>query len=763
MTPGKTKIRFLLVVALLAIPSLCFGWLFLAQSQKAITFAEQELAGIQYLRSIVPLFVDLGETHSPQEMQSLSAFEAMRAQMDVRFESGLLSEAVVNAFHRSPSNPESVRFALLALINRVSDTSNLTIDPELDSYYLMQTMVFHAPQLMSSLDALSNVMAANQAVPVELSQSASSIFVETVRLEDAAEDLRRAYTRALSSNLDGSLERKLSTKVETAMRAVHKLSIAGHRLRASILDGTAANGSQVYGTGAADEKSSVIAAWSTMGDNLERLVSKRLETLKGKRNIALGFSSIAAIVVFFMGLGVFRSLLVEMDEQIVFLAHHDAMTKLKNRAAFSQAMMAVLSESGSTAPFAVHAIDLDGFKFVNDTFGHHAGDEVLQATALRLLDIAGPDDVIGRRGGDEFVALQRNVETSATAEAFAARIVNVLNAPFQMDGKTISLSASVGSSISGAHGDTEIRLMQSADLALYAAKKMGKDQACLFSAAMEIEQRRVSALDTRVRNAVRDMDFSLAYQPQYAPDGHQITGFEALLRLTDLDGSPISPVLFIPVLERLGLIGEMGSWVLKQACSTAAGWPEEIVVAVNVSPLQFAKGQLTSEISQALRETGLPPQRLQLEITESAILDDTEIVLKELNDIKALGVSIAMDDFGTGYSSLSSLWRFPFDKIKIDKSFLSNRSERGHLALNTVRSIVALAHSLSMSVTVEGVETQAQAALMAELKCDQLQGFYFSKPIPEVQLAAFILNNFLVSARVAADISPATARLKNSV
>jgi len=749
MNARITKYRFLLVVILLAAPSIVFGWLFVSQSQKAITFASDEKAGIQYLRAVIPLFADLDGPRVSSERKNLATFDAIRAEMDPRFGSALLSEAVITALKRPSTDPEAVRYALLTLMAAVSDSSHLTIDPEIDSYYLIQTMVFQTPRVMSSIDALSQTMAVNQAVPEELSQNATSVFLETMRLEDALADMRQTYKRALAANPDGSLERKLSTKMELAMRSIHLMSISGHRVRASLLNGHSQNGEVFVATDGKAEKDLAIQAWNSMGDNLERLIQQRLESLRKNRNLALWLSSIAAVVVFFIGLSVFRSHIVELDEKIVFLAHHDAMTQLKNRVAFSDEMSELVEKiQADGGGFAIHAIDLDGFKAVNDTLGHQVGDQVLQAVASRLLALASNGDIIGRRGGDEFVVLQ-NGYTAGSVNAFSQRILKAMREPIVIDGKPVSLSASVGTSIFGHHGESETKLIQAADIALYEAKRLGKDQACLFSATMEVEQRRKSELEERVREAVDLQEYSLAYQPQYSSDGSRITGFEALLRLNDKDGQPISPVEFIPVLEALGLIGEVGRWVLLQACKTATGWLPDVTIAVNVSPLQFAKTQLVADVLAALLASGLSPERLQVEITESAVLDDTDTVLGELNELKALGISVAMDDFGTGYSGLSSLWKFPFDKIKIDKSFLSDRTIRGRDALDMVGSIINFAHALSMSVTVEGVETQAQANKMAELHCDQLQGFYFSKPIPEADLPAFILQSF------AAEISKA--------
>jgi diguanylate cyclase (GGDEF)-like protein len=750
MNARMTKYRFLVVVMLLAIPSVVFGWLFVSQSQRAITVATTERAGIEYLRAVIPLFEDLAGGSASTEIDYLTTFNAVSSRMDPRFGSSPLSNVVKGAVTGQSVDPEAVRYALLALISAISDKSGLTIDPEIDSYYLIQTMIFQTPRVIASIDALSQMMSTSQAVPAALSESASSIFLETMRLEDALKGMRQTYKHALAANLDGSLERKLSSKVELAMRSVHLMSISGHRVRASLLDGQFRNSEHFVPTDGKAEKKLVIQAWSAMSDNLERLIKQRLDGLRGERNLALQLSSIAAVVVFFIGLSVFRSLIVELDQKIVFLAHHDAMTRLKNRAAFSAEMSNLINGvQANGGGFAIHAVDLDGFKAINDTLGHHVGDQVLQDVAVRLLALASKGDVVGRRGGDEFVVLQ-NGYTAGSVEAFSRRILKAMRDPLVISDKPVGLSASIGTAIYGHHGDSESKLMQAADFALYEAKRLGKDQACLFDTRMEAEQRQKVALEERVREAAARFEFALAYQPQFSSDGSKITGFEALLRMNDHNGQAVSPVAFIPVLESLGLIAEVGRWVLLQACKTAAKLPEDIIIAANVSPLQLSRGRLVGDVSHALTESGLMAERLQLEITESAVLEDTTAVLDELNELKALGVSIAMDDFGTGYSGLSSLWKFPFDKVKIDKSFLSDRTIRGRHALDTIGSIIDFAHALSMSVTVEGVETQSQAIKMAELDCDQLQGFYFSKPIHEADLPSFILSS-LSRSRVVSD------------
>jgi EAL domain-containing protein (putative c-di-GMP-specific phosphodiesterase class I) len=292
------------------------------------------------------------------------------------------------------------------------------------------------------------------------------------------------------------------------------------------------------------------------------------------------------------------------------------------------------------------------------------------------------------------------------------------------------------------NGDDASRLLRAADLAMYKSKDEGQNCVCFFAPRMDTELQTRLTLEKLIREAALNERFELHYQPVVdMPDG-RLAGFEALLRMRASDGSFISPVVFIPIAEQMGLIDKIGAWVIREACRTAATWPDHLTVAVNLSPAQFAKGSVHDVVASALVETSLDPHRLELEITESLLLLDSDMVLAELGKLKKLGVAIAMDDFGTGYSSLSYLWQFPFDKIKIDRSFILGFDAAKKNAKTIIETIAALGHSLRLRITVEGVETAAQLEFVRGVKCDQVQGFYFSRPVPVDEVAALILADF---------------------
>jgi len=428
------------------------------------------------------------------------------------------------------------------------------------------------------------------------------------------------------------------------------------------------------------------------------------------------------------------------DEQIRYLAHHDAMTGLDNRHQLSEKLqraLVALPERGGK--LALHYVDLDHFKDVNDMLGHDAGDALLQLAAERLRMAARKKDVVARIGGDEFTIVQIDAADKSEAEALAQRVIATLQEPFVIDGQTVRVGASVGIAMAPTDAIDIAQLMRCADLALYKAKADGRNCARFFSSQLDIDKQARLAMEQALRHAVANDGFDLEFQPVYDSTNKTLAGFEALIRLPSFEGGTISPSVFIPVAEELGLIQYIGTWVLKRACQTAATWPEHLSVAVNMSPAQFNTGNVCEVVALALRESGLEPRRLELEITEGLLLGDTEAVMKQLNGLKKLGVSIVMDDFGTGYSSLSYLWRFHFDKIKIDRSFMSAYGDANGNAETIVKTIVALGRSLNMQVTVEGVETDGQATFVRNLDADEVQGFYYGRPMPESALGASML------------------------
>jgi diguanylate cyclase (GGDEF)-like protein len=433
----------------------------------------------------------------------------------------------------------------------------------------------------------------------------------------------------------------------------------------------------------------------------------------------------------------------EAQAQISHMAGHDALTGLANRTQLvgklENALAAVPTRGGS---IAVHFIDLDRFKNVNDALGHDGGDFLLKTVAERLRSVTRIGDTVARFGGDEFVVVQTGVTGKDQAEDFARRLASAVTAPMKLSEQVIVATVSVGVALAPADGTNPERLLKSADLALYKAKADGRNCIRFFLAEMDTELQARSKLERAIRDAVLHDRFELHYQPIFEMSERRLVGFEALIRLPAEDGTLIPPLVFIPVAEDLGLIHKIGTWVLREACCTAATWPEHLTVAVNLSPAQFLAGSISDIVAAALKEAGLAAHRLELEITETLLLGNSEAIMRELQTLKAMGVAIVMDDFGTGYSSLSYLWRFPFDKTKIDRSFMQGFEGSSRDAKTVVKTIIALGRELNMRVTVEGVETATQAAFLDEADGDQAQGFFFGRPVPASEVSANILADF---------------------
>ncbi|MFZ1741546.1 MAG: EAL domain-containing protein, partial [Pontixanthobacter sp.] len=451
----------------------------------------------------------------------------------------------------------------------------------------------------------------------------------------------------------------------------------------------------------------------------------------------------------------------QADRRIRFLAHHDALTGLANRAQLIEKLenvLAVLPLRGGC--LAVHFIDLDRFKEVNDTLGHDGGDFLLKTVAERLRAVTRADDIVARLGGDEFVVVQTGISGKDQAEEFTRRLAAAVTAPMYLKEQEIVATVSIGVALTPADGTNPERLLKSADLALYKSKADGRNCARFFVPEMDAALLARIALEKTVRDAVLHERFILHYQPLFEISGQRLIGFEALIRLPADDGTLIPPLAFIPVAEDMRLIDKIGAWVLREACKAAATWPEPLTVAVNLSPAQFEAGSISTFVSNALQESGLAPCRLELEITETLLLGNSEAILTELQTLKALGVAIVMDDFGTGYSSLSYLWRFPFDKIKIDRSFMQGFDASSRNAESVVKTIIALGRELDMRVTVEGVETAQQVAFLDGADADQVQGFFFGRPMSTSEIGAVILKDFKKSLLTQPVESPHEARLQ---
>jgi diguanylate cyclase (GGDEF)-like protein len=427
----------------------------------------------------------------------------------------------------------------------------------------------------------------------------------------------------------------------------------------------------------------------------------------------------------------------QASQQIAYLAAHDTLTGLPNRVTFA-AHLDACARSGK--PFALHTIDLDRFKEVNDTLGHPVGDHILKGTAARLRELVGKHDVVTRLGGDEFAVIQRDIEQSTGPGVLAARIVERLAEPFEFDGHTVAIGASVGICRSPEHGVQGDDLLKKSDLALYCAKEESRGTYRFFESGMDSRLSERRQLEVDLRAAISDGQFEVHYQPLLDMAKGRIGCFEALVRWRHPTRGLIQPAEFIATAEDSGLIIPIGEWVLRQACRDAAGWPGDVKVAVNLSPAQFKRGDLIAMTMNALTSAGLAPQRLELEITESVLLHDETWVHSVLDRLSALGVGIAMDDFGTGYSSLSYLRSFPFNKIKIDRSFIADLVGTSD-ALSIVQATIQLSQKLGMEITAEGVETAEQLQILAAEGCTQIQGYHVSQPIPLSKIDG-LLNHY---------------------
>lgn len=415
------------------------------------------------------------------------------------------------------------------------------------------------------------------------------------------------------------------------------------------------------------------------------------------------------------------------EEKIRHLAHHDALTDLLNRAAFHERMQEVLSHRRRAESIGVLSLDLDDFKSVNDTLGHPVGDLLLQTAADRMRGCVRGEDIVARLGGDEFAIVQVPSEQPQDVSALAARLVEALGAPYFLDGHQVVVGVSAGIALAPADGDTPDALMKNADLALYRAKADGGGLYRFFQVEMDVRMQARRVIELDLRKAIVNREFQLDYQPIIDLKSGRITSCEALVRWHHPERGLIQPLDFIPVAEATGIIVPLGEWVMRQACSDAATWPAGVTVAVNLSPAQFKSRDLVPTVIDALRTSGLPPNRLEFEITELVLLQETDGAFAVLHQLRNLGIRIAMDDFGTGYSSLGYLRAFPFDKIKIDESFIRDLPTKED-SLAIVRAVVGLGSSLGIKTTAEGVETNEQLQAITAEGCNEFQGFLFSAP-----------------------------------
>jgi len=428
---------------------------------------------------------------------------------------------------------------------------------------------------------------------------------------------------------------------------------------------------------------------------------------------------------------------LEAQAKISHMARHDALTGLPNRVLFHEQLEQGLRRAGSGDQLAVLCLDLDHFKDINDSLGHPIGDALLKEVGRRLRATVGESDTVARLGGDEFSVVQIGRSEEAAARSLAGRLVEAISAPYEIDGHQIVIGVSIGISLSPQDGSDPDELLKNADLALYRAKADGRGTYRFFETGMDARAQARRLLEMDLRAALQRDEFQPYYQPIRDVASGRVVAFEALLRWNHPQRGLIAPINFIPLAEETGLIVQLGEFMLRSACADAATWPDDIDVAVNLSPVQFKNPNLIASVTEALTASGLAARRLELEITESVLLQNSEATLTTLHELRAMGVRISLDDFGTGYSSLSYLRSFPFDKIKIDRSFVSELATRED-SMAIIRAVTGLGRSLGIVTTAEGVENDAQLELLRREGCTQAQGYLFSKPRPASDVALML-------------------------
>jgi len=455
----------------------------------------------------------------------------------------------------------------------------------------------------------------------------------------------------------------------------------------------------------------------------------------------------------------------QAESRIAYMATHDPLTDLPNRSflrgRLSQMLLAAAKEeaTGVGRLSALLLLDLDRFKEINDTLGHAAGDRLLRIVAERLRNLVGREDLVARLGGDEF-AILLSVDGAGAAADLSQRIIDALIAPYDLEGHQANIGASIGISLAPTDGLDSEGLLRCADLALYRAKSQGRGGFAFFQSEMTAAAQHRRVLELELRDALTQGQFEAYYQPQFGAKSGRVRGAEALIRWRHPARGLVGPNEFISIAEEVGLIVPIGEWILRQACREAAQWREGMRVAVNISAAQFKGNRLAEMVISALAASGLPPTQLELEITESVLLEETEATLKTLHQLRSFGVRVSLDDFGTGYSSLSYLRSFPFDKIKIDRSFVGEVTASANGAA-IVRAIAGLGASLGMEITAEGVETQEQLDLVRREGCTEVQGYYFSPPRPAGDLAD-LMGSRLRNRKNVARAFPPTAALRSA-
>jgi diguanylate cyclase (GGDEF)-like protein len=431
-----------------------------------------------------------------------------------------------------------------------------------------------------------------------------------------------------------------------------------------------------------------------------------------------------------------------VEQTLSFVTHHDPLTKLPNRAIFSDHLDEALKQAERRHEHTtILDIEIDRLRDLYEQFDRQTIDAVILEFSTRLQTMAGPLGISARLSDSEFAVLKASVHDAMEAAQFARTALQTLSQPITAGTQSIFLNINIGLALAPTDGRTATELLKSADVALVSSKAVGRNTYRFFDSDTENNLRKRRSVESAVKEACEQKLFELHYQPVFELRTTRLTGFEALIRLNHPQYGSISPAEFIPVAESLGLIGDIGAWTLETACHMASQWPDPLKVAVNLSPLQFRNGSMIAFARRSLEQARFPAYRLELEVTEGVLLDDTEYVREQLRALQETGVGIVLDDFGAGYSSLGYLWQFPFNKLKIDQSFVRAMDTKSNVR-NILRAIIGLGRSLNLPITAEGVETEEQADYLRSLDCTEAQGYYFGRPVPATEVAVIILRNF---------------------